>query len=179
TFSSLSGQRIVTSDPANITVGGLTFDSEARYLIVPPTGNTTNTITLNGSANLNVISSTPGSPSVLVNGHVIAVPLTGSAGLSKSGNGVITLAATNTYTGGTTISSGLLACTTGDAGFGTGSIALSNASIRATTVTWNSARDFSISGAVTFDTFADITTTGVISGGGSLNKIAISGILGL
>src|SRR5438552_6286467 len=64
TFSSLSGQRIVTSDPANITVGGLTFDSEARYLIVPPTGNTTNTITLNGSANLNVISSTPGSPSV-------------------------------------------------------------------------------------------------------------------
>src|SRR5436190_6371543 len=80
-FPNLSALHAVTLDPASVSLSGLSFDSEIRYLLLLPGGNTTNTISLIGPANLNVLTSNPGSPSLIPAGHLIAVPLGGSAGL--------------------------------------------------------------------------------------------------
>lgn len=90
-----------------ITAGGLTFNApgSGTYTIAG------NTLTLGGSATITA------NASATIN-SVIA----GSAGLTKAGAGVLTLGGTNTYTGGTVISGGVLSADT-NANLGASSLA--------------------------------------------------------
>jgi fibronectin-binding autotransporter adhesin len=88
-----------------------------------------NTATLNSST----ITLAGTSPTITVNasgGATISSTLAGSAGLIKSGTGKLTLsAASNSFTGGTTVSSGTLAANGGNNGsgaLGTGNVTVNN-----------------------------------------------------
>jgi autotransporter-associated beta strand protein len=85
--------------------------------------------------------------------------LAGAGGLKKIGTGVITLTATNTYTGNTAITGGTLQigdCITGSLGGGT------------------YAGDITNSGTLIINTPADQILSGVISGAGTLTKLCTS-----
>ena len=91
------------------TVGSLTFQSDAYTLLGA-------TLNLAGSA-----------PVVMVNasGGTIGSIITGTGGLTQMGTGLLSLTASNAYSGGTTISQGTLIATTSGA-LGSGSITLNN-----------------------------------------------------
>ena len=110
--STLLGQNftinsLTVDDPAAVTIGGaktLTIAADAA-------------ITVNAGAGLFTIGSgttlalTGTTPTITVNndaGAIIRGVITGSNGLVKDGTGELTLANDNTYTGGTTIKSGML-----------------------------------------------------------------------
>ncbi len=83
----------VTLDPVGVNAGGITFQDQA-YTLSGSTltlGGTTPTITVNAA-----------------NGTISSL-IAGSAGLTTAGTGTLVLNGKNTYTGGTTISSGTLA----------------------------------------------------------------------
>ncbi len=85
--------------------------------------------------------------------------LAGAGELKKIGTGAITLTATNTYTGNTTITGGTLQigdCNTGSLGGGTYAGAITN------------------SGSLVINTPANQTLSGVISGAGTLTKLCTS-----
>jgi autotransporter-associated beta strand protein len=101
-FSTLTlpGDTTVTMDKA-WTIGNLLFDdhnaTKSQWFLSPGSG---------GALTLAVSS---GTPSVSNNGPAtISAVLAGSQGLTKTGNGTLTLTGVNTYSGGTTISSGTL-----------------------------------------------------------------------
>ena len=97
-----------TLNYANATVGiaagGVTVNS-----IVYGAGQTTS-INLGTAGNALTLAGT--TPTITVNNlsatHAIVSPVAGSAGLTKAGNGILVLAVTNTYTGGTTVNAGTL-----------------------------------------------------------------------
>ena len=162
-FPSYSATRNITLDLPNVTLSSLTFDSEIRYLLNTPGASPANSITLVGAAAINALSSNNGSPSLVPAGHFIGVPLAGSSGLSKSGSGVVTLGAANSYAGGTVISGGVLSTTSGDAAFGAGSITLNSATLRAASTAMNSSRDLLLVGGCTLEAISTITIGGTIS----------------
>ena len=84
-----------------LSLSGINFNSSYQYTIAG-----TNTITLNGAATIDVLSSNTGSPGVFPTGDTIRAPIGGSAGLTVEGPGVLTVTGLNAYTGGTTIASG-------------------------------------------------------------------------
>ena len=102
-FSALdiSTNRTVTLDVSR-SIGTLKFGdlSGSQSWVLAPSG---------GSV-LTLDTGTGGSPSLMVNQNkaTIAAPLAGTAGFTKSGVGTLSLAATNTYSGTTIISSGIL-----------------------------------------------------------------------
>lgn len=159
-----------------VTLGGMNFNSSYQWQI-PNT--LANTITLNGAANINVVTSNTSSPSVFQAGDIIFRPIAGSNGLTKSGAGVLTLSATNTYTGGTTINGGVLRITSGNNALGaTGAgnnITLNGGTLRWLTTTLLTARAINLGASGTLEALAVGTFNGVISGG-DLNKTLTSGI---
>ena len=98
----------------------------------------------------------------------------------KTGNGTLTLTASNTYSGGTTITGGIVALGTYDGGnengasLGSGSVSISNAQITfggtagGTVVTTTIANNFSVNGGVFFgqDGYQNLTGTVTIGPGG-------------
>src|SRR5262249_2354505 len=118
------------------------FDSAPRFRILA--GTPGNSITLTGSATINAVSSSAGSPSLVPAGHVIMTTLSGSAGLNKIGAGDVTLGINNNYSGGTTIGpGGALVTIAGDGAFGlsTASITLNGGTLRAADTVMNSTRN--------------------------------------
>ncbi|MHA3774315.1 beta strand repeat-containing protein [Verrucomicrobiota bacterium sgz303538] len=104
----ITANRTITLD-GSFTVGTLRFgDSTASndWLLLPPSGNTTNAITLDVSS---------GAPTLdVVNRNaIIGVPLAGSKGMTKTGAGTAFLTGANNYTGTTTVSAGALILGTG------------------------------------------------------------------
>ncbi len=104
-----------------------------------------------------------------------------SLGLSKSSNGVVILASSNTYTGGTSITGGTLVAAAGDSSLGatSGSISISNgATLQAMTTGIISGRTVAIgAGGATFNTGGLSSSTSgavavngpfTVSGGGNL-----------
>jgi len=93
---SLSTNVTVTLDSAR-TISGLVFGDMGGTYNWTLTG--TNPLTLGVNPSVNVINDIA----------TIATPIAGSAGLAKSGSGALVLTASNSFTGGATISSGTLA----------------------------------------------------------------------
>ncbi|MDX9795937.1 MAG: autotransporter domain-containing protein, partial [Arcobacteraceae bacterium] len=107
--------------------------------------------------------------------------VSGVGGLTKSGNGILTLSSANTYSGGTTINGGLINFTTAN-NFGSGNITLDGGGLQ-----WASGSTIDISarleaigaGGATFDTNAnDVTLASVLSGTGGITKTG-TGVLTL
>jgi autotransporter-associated beta strand protein len=91
----VSNSTIITVD-ADITVSRMTFDNSTySYALFP---DLTHALTLGGEATIDVVSGL----------HVIAAPLAGTNGLTKTGDGELWLFAANSYSGETRITGGKL-----------------------------------------------------------------------
>ena len=94
----LTADATVTLDGAR-TLGNLVFADttpDFNWIVNP------------GSGGPLTLAVTSGSPTITVTNQnaTIAMPLAGTQGLTKTGNGTLILTATNTYTGGTTVNAG-------------------------------------------------------------------------
>ncbi len=148
----LAANATVTLDGSH-TIGNLVFGDQ---------GNAFNWTLAAGSGGALTLKVSTGTPTITVNNQTatISAVVGGSQGLTKLGGGTLVLAASNVYTGGTTVSAGTLQLGDGVAnnGYVQGNI-LNNA-------------------AVTFANPAAQTYAGVISGNGALTKVG-SGVLAL
>ncbi len=96
--------------------------------------------------------------------------INGSTGLTKSGAGTLVLGMTNTYTGGTSITGGIVQVSA-DADLGTGTLTLNGGELQVT-AGFTSAKTLNLAGAGTIDTGANtLAFTTVPSGSGSLTKL--------
>jgi autotransporter-associated beta strand protein len=174
----MTGSFTVTQDRPNVTLGTIALDSPFVVRIEPSPA--TNTITLSGPA---TVHAEAGPAEREFNpGHVISVPIAGSAGLRKTGPGSVALAAPNSYLGGTTISGGRLRVSAGDAALGhlTGGIAIENATMRVDTTGFVTSRPIHVVGAGSIESRFTASLHGTISGNGTLtvsgSNIDIDGI---
>jgi len=138
--------------------GGLTFSSAFTA-----TGAGSKTLTITGS---NTASNT-------ISGAIVNNSVSNLTSVVKSGTGTWVLSGTNTYSGGTTVSGGILAVSS-DANLGatTGSLTINAATLEAT-ASFTSARAISLGNASsTFmvDPTFTFTANGIITGTGTLNK---------
>lgn len=166
---------VVFQDAPTTTVSGITFNT---YITVQPrttTATSTNTLTLTGPATINHTLPSINGVSVQSFGHLFSGPIAGSAGLTKVGPGTVSLWATNTYSGGTTVNGGILVARQhGDLVFGnpSGNVAINDATIRVTSGAWSTARQINLGGTATLDlsSTGSGTFTGAIAGSGNLIK---------
>ncbi|MBZ9775003.1 autotransporter-associated beta strand repeat-containing protein, partial [Mesorhizobium sp. CO1-1-8] len=108
----------------------------------------------------------------------IASVLRGSSQLVKTDLGTLVLAGTNTYTGGTAIEGGTLQVSA-DANLGdsAGALSFDNGATLQNTAAFGSARDVTLNaGNETFQTDADLTLSGLVSGAGGLTKTGSSAL---
>ena len=147
-----SGTATVALDGAEASLAGLAFsNTTARYVIATGTGS--------GSLTLATAS---GKPAVSVIGiHEIAAAIAGSSGLHKTGAGALVLSGSNTFSGATDISAGLLAVN--------GSIA-GAANVAANAILGGSG---SVGGLVS------VAAGGILAPGNSPGTLALSGGLSL
>lgn len=97
--------------------------------------------------------------------------ISGTGGLLQIGGGITTLTAANSYTGGTTIGNGTLSVSA-DANLGgaSGGLTLDGGTLM-TTAAFSTGRSVTlVAGGGVFQTDADLTVTGMISGTGMLTK---------
>ncbi|MGV0877255.1 autotransporter-associated beta strand repeat-containing protein, partial [Martelella sp. FLE1502] len=151
-FQGRAGTVRVDSQAESVVVGGMKFLTDGY--VITDNGNN-DVLTLGGASVFTVIDVGDTDSSVKVE---INLPLTGSAGLVKTGDGELVLKTDSTYAGFTQVEAGTL--TTGTAGGVPGDIEIQSAA------TWN----FNAGGRSVFD--------GAISGEGTFN-INASGSLNL
>ena len=109
---------------------------------------------LTANSNTNTASSPNGSLNV-------TGVISGSGGITKQGPATITLAAANTYAGGTTVSTGTLQLNTAAASLGSGNVSVTSGILRI-----NSGVTNAISDAATLS-LSDVPVPGVFDGGGA------------
>ncbi|ESZ41369.1 autotransporter [Mesorhizobium sp. L2C066B000] len=163
-FQTLGGT-VTTDDSAGaLEVTGMQFAADG-YRIEG------DSITLAGAGGESIIR--VGDGSLAGAGYIatIASVLTGASSLTKTDAGTLVLEGANTYTGGTTVSGGVLSVSAdNNLGVAAGDLTFSGGTLRNTAV-FSSARDVTLLAAGgTFDTMADLTLSGAISGAGSLVK---------
>ena len=150
------------SPSTNITLGGGILQSTAASLTL----NMNRNISLTADSSIDVTSS---------NALMIPSAISGAFTLSKIDTGVLTLIGTNSYTGGTNLTSGTLAITTdSNLGAGTSSLTLSAGTIlQANGSSSLSSHTITLGGAATIDTNSNpFSISSVISGSGPLTKIS-------
>ncbi|MDB6149348.1 MAG: transporter [Chthoniobacter sp.] len=100
----ITAPRTITMD-GSFTTGTLRFGDATTldndWFLLPPAGNTTNTLTLDVASGVPVLE-------VVNRNATVEVTLAGTDGLSKIGAGTAFLTGTNTYTGNTAITAGAL-----------------------------------------------------------------------
>ncbi|KWV52831.1 hypothetical protein AS156_09255 [Bradyrhizobium macuxiense] len=131
------------------------------------------------SGSLNLVKSTalqiavPGIDVLAGETATVGVTITGTDGLQKTSDGTLILSGTNSYSGGTFISGGVLQVAS-DANLGatSGGLTFESATLR-TTADITTARTVSLLGAGAFDTASGTTLSlsGNVTGAGSLTKI--------
>ncbi len=161
------GDQTATLDTA-VTLGGLSLDWSNRNLTISGT----NALTLDV---------TSGTPTISVNnsGRTLTISnvIAGTDGLNKTGAGTLTFASANSYSGGTVIGGGTLSAVA-DARLGdsSGNITLDGGTLNS--INFTMARDITIGAAGgSFRTpgNANFTTTGKLSGSGTLDYIDVGG----
>ncbi|CAN5476987.1 hypothetical protein BH09PLA1_BH09PLA1_11010 [soil metagenome] len=172
----LPAPRTINQDFANITLDRIVYNTPFTFVLRNPVAAPANTLTFTGNAEIrHTVPSTNGW-NTSTNGQSFSLPIIGSAGLTRSGPGTVTMTLASTYTGGTTFTGGSITRpTAGDAVFGnaSGALTFDGATVRTATTAFVSARTINLNGAGgTFETTASGATTlsGPIGGAGSLNK---------
>lgn len=141
----------------NITLGSATLEYTNSMALT-----STKTFSLTGAA----IIETDSAGSVTLDGII-----SGAGSLQKTGSGILVLGGVNTYTGGTTISSGTITITNdNNLGASTGSLQIAGAGLDINTSGITSSRSGSFTGAATIDTGSGLSNTfsGNFSGSGTL-----------
>jgi len=167
----------VLTDLPNVTLSQITMNQRNTIGLQRPTGGTTQILTLTGPAIITTTGMYGETPiSFAPGGHQISLPVAGSAGLVKNGSEALFLLATaNTYTGNTTVNSGILGITS-DASLGAaaGTITINGGGLQVRGAT-NSSRNMTLNATATFQSLASFDTTGILSGAGGLMKQASYG----
>ena len=152
-----------------LTVNGGTFD--LSQLDGPLTVGT-----LSGTGGTIALGTNPTASTLTTNSSAnttLASVITGDGGLIKQGSGILALSGASTYTGGTTVSGGLINFTAAN-NFGTGAITLAGGGLQwATGNTTDISSRLAPLGAAggTFDTNGNnVTLASAISGAGALTK---------
>lgn len=165
---------ILTAD-VPFTLSSLVLNSVYQYQVAGTAGNFS--IDTSGAGFvLDVQLSNGSSPTLFAAGHVINAIIgggTGGAGFVKTGNGIVTLAAANTFSGDIHVNGGVLRSTVGDGAFGNAAnnIFLNGGTLRFSTTAATSARNITLeAGGGTIELFANATLNGIISGAGSLTR---------
>jgi autotransporter-associated beta strand protein len=117
-------------------------------------------------------------------GNVVVADAIDTGSLTKDGNGMLTLSGANTYTGGTTISGGILKIANNDNNLGgtAGTLTFNNGTLQfgATGITLSGSRPVTITSSGGFVDIASGNTgtiAGVIGGGGTLTKTGTGTLL--
>lgn len=163
-FQTLGGT-VTTDDSAGaLEVTGMQFAADGY-------GIEGDSVTLAGAGGESIIRVGDGTVAGAGYTATIASVLTGTSSLTKTDAGTLVLSGANTYTGGTTVLGGVLSVSAdNNLGVAAGGLTLSGGTLR-NTAAFSSARDVTLSSAGgTFDTVADLTLSGAISGAGSLAK---------
>jgi autotransporter-associated beta strand protein len=144
--------------------GSLTANNETDFR---------NPINLNGTAGTVQVNAGQGGDFAKLVGAV--TNSTGTAGLTKTGNGLLVLAATNTYNGATGINAGTLQITS-TANLGSGALVFGGGGTGVlditgfTTFNWTRPITLNANGAIQQDNLQNATLSGAISGPGALIK---------
>jgi autotransporter-associated beta strand protein/T5SS/PEP-CTERM-associated repeat protein len=157
---------IITNN-AVTNISSLTFSNGAGAFTLTGT-NAFQTLTISGGITNNSAKT-----------QTIDLSIAGEGGVTQSGSGTTVLARSNSYIGGTTLSSGAVVIGNNNA-LGSGSVTLSGASsLIAGTANLSTTNAMAINAATTIDTAGNRwTNAGALSGTGSLTKIG-SGTLTL
>jgi len=129
------------------------------------------TITLSGALAPLSVNVSNASGTYVFSGAAASDKITGSASLTKSGDGILQLTSDNDYSGGTTISGGKI-IVDGASRLGTGTIALAGGTLQLAAGTYTLANALSVAAAGgTLDASADRTLSGALSTAGVLTKL--------
>ena len=159
-FMGSAGTVSIDNTGGQVTAAGLQFAVDGYSL-------TGDALTLIGDGTVRVGDGSTAGASITA---TINAALTGSQGLNKTDLGTLVLNGVNTYTGTTTLSQGVLSVAQDSAlGDAANGLQFNDGTLR-TTDAFSSERAVSLSTSGTFDTAADLTLNGGVSGAGSLQK---------
>lgn len=163
-FQTLGGTVVADDSAGALEVTGMQFAADGYRIEGDP-------VTLAGAGGESIIRVGDGTVAGAGYTATIASVLTGASSLTKTDAGTLVLSGANTYTGGTTVLGGVLSVAAdNNLGDAAGALTLSGGTLR-NTAAFGSARGVILSEAGgSFDTAADLTLSGAISGAGSLAK---------
>ncbi|WP_287272439.1 autotransporter outer membrane beta-barrel domain-containing protein [Mesorhizobium sp.] len=163
-FQTLGGTVVADDSAGALEVTGMQFAADGYRIEGDP-------VTLAGAGGESIIRVGDGTVAGAGYTATIASVLTGASSLTKTDAGTLVLSGANSYAGGTTVLGGVLSVAADDnLGAAAGALTLSGGTLR-NTAAFGSARGVILSAAGgTFDTVADLTLSGAISGAGSLAK---------
>lgn len=162
------GDATWNTSTANWTLAGSAATFQAADIVT--FSGTGATITLSGALAPTTMNVTNASGTYTFNGATAGDKITGTATLTKSGNGVIALTSDNDYTGGTNINGGTLSVD-GAARLGTGAVSLNGGTLTFTSSSYGLTNALSVgSSGGTLSTAVDRTLTGAVTLGGVLTK---------